>query len=86
MLNIVDELRAALPPVFAGPSIDDLTGGAIVWRTVQNKRSRREIPEEAFAYTGRRVLVKRDLFLTWWKTTVNDGVVRRGPGRPRKAV
>ncbi len=86
MNNIVDELRAALPPVFAGPSLDDLTGGAIIWRTVQNKRSRREIPEDCFAYTGRRVLVRRDAFLNWWAGTLNDGAARRGPISPKAAA
>ena len=73
MRNIVDELRDALPPVFAGSSIGDLTGGAIHWPTIQNKRSRREIPDECFAYTGRRVLVRRDAFLTWWEGTISEG-------------
>ena len=86
MGNILEELRAALPPVFAGPSLDDLTGGAIVWRTIQNKRSLHLIPDEAFAYTGRRVLVRRDLFLNWWAGTLNEGTARRGPSRPQKAA
>ena len=85
MDNIVDELRAALPPVFAGPSLDDLTGGAIIWRTIQNKRALRLIPPEVFGYTGRRVLIRRDLFLAWWGTTLNDGTVRRGPNRSQTA-
>ena len=83
---IIDELRDALPPVFAGPSVDSLTGGAIVWRTIQNKRSRREIPENCFAYTGRRVLVRRDPFLAWWGTTLNDGTSRRVQSLPQKAA
>lgn len=70
MQNIVEELRAFLPPVFAGTSIDDLTGGAIRWRTIQNKRSLREIPDECFIRAGAKVLVRRDPFLDWWATTL----------------
>jgi hypothetical protein len=63
MQRIVDELRMALPPVFAGTSINGLTGGAINWDSIQNKRSRREIPDECFCRSGTRVLVVRDPFL-----------------------
>jgi hypothetical protein len=72
MSTIIDELRAVLPPVFAGSSFGELTGNAIHWPTIQNKRSRREIPETCFAYAGRRVLVKRDAFLNWWGSTLSE--------------
>jgi len=72
MQDIVEELRGLLPPVFAGPKIGELTGGVIHWPTVQNKRARREIPDECFAYTGRRVIVRRDPFLAWWAGTLSD--------------
>lgn len=71
ILAIIEALRGYLPPVFLGSLIDDLTGGACRWRTLQNKRSRREIPEDCFAYSGRQVLVRRDLFLDWWATTLS---------------
>jgi hypothetical protein len=61
--TIIDELRAALPPLFLGGRIGELTGGAINWGTIQNKRSRREIPDECFVRSGVRVLVRRDPFL-----------------------
>ena len=86
MDKIIDELRAALPPVVAGPALDELTGGAICWRTIQNKRSLRLIPDEAFIYSGRRVLVRRDPFLNWWSTTLNDGAGRRSISRPQNAA
>lgn len=72
MTSVIEELRAALPPIFAGTSIDELTGGAIHWPTIQNKRSRREIPDECFVRSGPRVLVRRDPFLDWWGTTLAD--------------
>jgi len=54
-MNIIAELRSVLPPVFLGTKIGELTGHAIAWGTVQNKRSRREIPDACFARTGTRV-------------------------------
>lgn len=73
--RVIEELRAVLPPVLAGQSLDELTGNAMHWPTVQNARSRREIPEECFVYAGRKVLIIRDPFLAWWKTTLraDDG-------------
>ena len=82
VLNLVEELRQVLPPVFAGTSIGQLTGDAIKWGTIQNKRSAREIPEECFVRSGTRVLVVRDPFLNWWATTLSKArqpsVQRRG--------
>jgi hypothetical protein len=79
-MNIIAELRSALPPVFLGSKISDLTGHAIAWGTVQNKRSRREIPDACFARSGSRVLVLRDPFLDWWETTLSPA--RRPPVLP----
>jgi hypothetical protein len=78
--RIIEELRAAWPPVVAGQSLDELTAGGIHWPTVQNARSRREIPAECFCYSGRKVLIVRDPFLAWWKTTLraDDGQGGRG--------
>jgi len=73
--RVIEELRAALAPVVAGQSLDELTGNSIHWPTVQNARSRREVPSECFIYAGRKVLVVRDPFLEWWRTTLrtDDG-------------
>ncbi len=84
MFEIIEELRAVLPPVFLGRHIDDLTGGAIHWPTIQNRRALRQIPAECFCYTGRQVLVKRDPFLTWWAGTLsetNPGFAGKPPSR-----
>jgi hypothetical protein len=78
--DIIAELRAALPPVFLGSRLAELTGYAIAWGTVQNKRSRREIPEGCFVRSGSRVLVRRDPFLDWWKSTLSPA--RRPPVLP----
>ena len=85
-LPIVEELRAALPPIFAGPSMDERTGGAICWGTVQNKRSRKEIPPECFVRSGAGpTIVVRDPFLNWWATTLRDArqASSASPPQPR---
>ena len=83
MQHVVEELRKALPPVFAGISLGELTGGAIHWPTVQNKRALRQILDECFVRSGPRVLVIRDKFLDWWGTTLSEA---RQPvaNRPRR--
>jgi len=74
MEHIIAELRRTLPPIFLGAKIGELTGYSIAWGTVQNKRSRREIPNESeiFTRSGNRVLVARDPFLGWWSSTLSD--------------
>jgi|SRR6516164_2073896 hypothetical protein len=76
MQHVIDELRSALPPVFAGTSFDELTGNAIHWPTVQNRRSAGEIPGDCFIRSGTKTLVLRDRFLAWWATTLSEA------GRP----
>jgi hypothetical protein len=85
--TIIDELRAALPPVFLGSRINKLTGDAINWGTVQNKRSQGQIPDECFLRSGVRVLVRRDPFLAWWKSTLTHArrTPNRGPARRPRA-
>jgi hypothetical protein len=80
--HIIAELRRALPPLFRGSKIDELTGYAIAWGTVQNRRSRRVIPneDEIFIRSGNRVLVARDPFLSWFATTLSDA--RHPPSVP----
>jgi hypothetical protein len=70
--DLLEELRQVLPPIWLGTRTDELTGNAIAWGTIQNLRSRREAPEEAFARSGNRVLVIRDRFLPWWVSTLTE--------------
>lgn len=70
--DAVEELRKTLPPIFAGQSLDDMTGGAIVWRTVLNMKAKGEIPPKCFNRSGRKVLVIRDPFLDWWRGTLKE--------------
>jgi hypothetical protein len=83
--RVIDELEKALPPVFAGTSVDELTGGSIVWRTIQNRRCNQEIPDECFVRSGNRVLVLRTPFLAWFATTLRDArqPPRATPPTPR---
>ena len=82
MEHLIERLRQELPAVFLGAKLAELTGHAIAWGSVQNKRSRREIENESkiFIRSGNRVLVIRDPFLDWWATTLSDA--RRPPVVP----
>ena len=61
---VVAALKELLPPVFPGPKLDELSGGALCWRTISNLKSLGEYPPECFARFGtKRVLVLRDVFL-----------------------
>jgi hypothetical protein len=77
-MHIIDQLRKELPAIFAGKQLDELTGHAIRWSTIQNKRSERLIPTDCFVRSGTRVLVVRDPFLSWWATTLSEAAP---PGR-----
>ena len=72
MNQLRKQLDNHLPPVFAGTSIDELTGNAIRWKSVRNRRSKklpeeRRVPEACFLHHGsRKVLIVRDPFLDWW--------------------
>ena len=74
MKELREQLERYLPPVFAGKSIDELTGNAICWRTILNLKSKskdlpsdQRIPADCFIrYKSRKVLVVRDRFLDWW--------------------
>ena len=70
--DLLDQLQLEWPAIFAGPKINELSGGAIVWATIQNMRSRREIPADCFIRSGSKVLVARDKFLGWWGTTLRQ--------------
>jgi hypothetical protein len=88
MQRVIEQLRAAWPPVVLGTAIDDLSGGAIHWPTIQNMRSRNEIPDGCFIKSGTRVLIVRDPFLTWWEGTLSEARlpgIRRPAGAGRAA-
>src|SRR5215472_3159431 len=89
MDHVLEELRKALPAVFAGTSLDELTGNAIRWATTQNRRAQRKIPDKCFCRSGPRVLVIRDPFLDWWQTTLTEARqpdARRPPRRQDQAA
>lgn len=78
MEELLAELKKELPPVFAGKEIDRLLGKAICWRTIQNMRSKKDlpkhkkIPDECFIRAGeRKTLIRRNPFLQWWITQLS---------------
>jgi hypothetical protein len=80
---IIDQLRQELPAIFAGSTSDELTGGAIHWRTIQSQRALRQIPSNCFIRSGRRVLVRRDELLAWWAATLIEARSAPRPDQPR---
>jgi hypothetical protein len=84
IVAVIDQLRRELPSVFAGPKSNELTGGAIHWPTIQNRRSKGEIPDTCFLKSGRRVLVRRDPFLAWWAATLSEA--RQPFGKPARTT
>lgn len=64
--KLIDQYSAILPESFPGPMIDYLTSKGLRWRTIQNRRSRGEIPAHCFVKVSpRKVLILRDAFLAW---------------------
>lgn len=71
MRKIIEQLRHELPPIFAGKSIDDLTGHAIKWNTFKNLKYKPTCPSGLFLKNGRKVLVNRDVFLAWLESQIS---------------
>ena len=70
--NPIELWRAAWPPLFAGTELDRLSGNALRWRTTQNRRCRREIPDDCFCRHGTKTLIRRDPFLDVIATEITD--------------
>jgi hypothetical protein len=76
----LQEFQEKWPALFAGTSLDEMTKGAICWRTVQNEKSKGIAPAKIFIRSGpRKLLVIRDEFLKYWqqKLTKADGTASR---------
>ncbi len=70
VLNEGDDLISIflqiLPEVFCGRELDKLTGKVLQWRTIQNRRSKGEIPEKCFRkISPKKVVILRNQFLEW---------------------
>lgn len=63
--EVIKQLRNEMPAIFAGKKVDDYTGGAVCWRTIQNLKFKNEFPKEILFRMGKRDVIKRDLFLEW---------------------
>ena len=83
MLALLERLQEELPAIFRGSQLDHLTAGAICWGTIQNKRSRGEIPANCFLRSGPRVIIDRDPFLKWWVATLQPTLDGRARYTPR---
>ncbi|MBI9113183.1 hypothetical protein [Maridesulfovibrio ferrireducens] len=77
MEELLDQLKREIPPIFSATELDNLTGKAIRWRTIQNLRANKAIPEheaipaKCFLKAGnRKILIVRDAFLEWWFANV----------------
>ena len=69
LCETLEKLQATIPPIFAGSALDDFTGRAYRWRTLQNEKSRGDAPAEIFLKQGtRKLLVDRDRFLAYWQS------------------
>ena len=65
--DYIAALERALPPIFAGPAIDRLTGGLFTWSGIRTRKSRGTIPLDVFgppAPSGATPII-RDRFLSW---------------------
>ena len=70
----LQKLQHELPPLFAGTEIDRLTGNGYRWRSLQNEKSRGEVPPGVFLRSGgRKLLVVRDQFLCFWQGKITNG-------------
>jgi hypothetical protein len=84
--EVIEQCRAAWPPLFLGTAINGLSGDALNWSTLQNKRSKGQIPDACFLRSGPRVLVVRDKFLDWWGSTLQPARATKAshtPPQPR---
>lgn len=65
-IALIDQYSKSLPESFPGPMLDNLTNMGLRWRTIQNRRSRGEIPRDCFVRVSpRKVIILRDVFLEW---------------------
>jgi len=72
--DYIEALRQALPPVFAGPNIGELTGGLFSWGSIKNLRAQGKIPETCFGPRSGKsnapTPLLRDPFLAWLEERV----------------
>ncbi len=76
--KLFDEFKKTIPPIFAATELDRLTGNAMKWTTLQNKRSSKTLPESqkppksCFRHDGaRKILLVRDELMNWWLETLS---------------
>jgi hypothetical protein len=84
----IEALKEALPPVFPGPSIGELTGGLFNWGSLQNFRSKGLIPEEVFGPrlggSNAPTPVIRGPFIRWLGDRANHRAAKSQPPPRRR--
>lgn len=70
--ELMMQFQQELPALFAATELDRLTGKAVRWATIQNKRLKADgPPESCFRKDGcRKILIVRDEFIKWWLETL----------------
>jgi hypothetical protein len=71
----IQAVAEALPPVFAGPEIDRLTGGAYTWSSIRTRKSRGEIPPGCFGIplgANSPTPMLREPFLAWLRQLAEE--------------
>jgi hypothetical protein len=69
--DIENILKAALPPVFGRPKIDNLLPGILSSKTLANLESQGEGPPSFLS--GRRRFYARDSFIIWFVSRMQQG-------------
>jgi hypothetical protein len=86
--DYIKALKEALPPVFPGPSIGDLTGGLFNWGSIQNFKSKGLIPKEVFGPrlggSNAPTPVIRDPFIRWLADRANRRAAKSQPPPRRR--
>jgi hypothetical protein len=85
---MIADWRKLWPPTFLGTELDERSAGCLKWSTTQNRRSRKEIPDDCFVRDPHKIFVRTDPFLDWYEAWLKAPrpPVRRPPPplrRPR---
>lgn len=87
LCNALIKLRQEMPAVFAGTSLDEFTGKAYRWRSLQNEKSRGQAPADMFIRQGaRKLLLDRDKFLIYWQSKLKRAISHKNPRRKQRGI
>ncbi len=69
--DVLEKLRAGLPPIFARKEVGRLTGGLVAAGTMANLDSQGLGPSRRIR-TGRHVIYERDSFIAWLRSRIRQ--------------